>query len=118
MQSQTGNQSNSGIPQVSVLGPLLFVIFINDLPDAVSSTIKIFADDTKIYRKVNNEQDRKILQEDIEKLHKWVETWQLRFNASTCKVMHKGYNNMQLDYIMDNVTLEKIHSWLQILDTQ
>ena len=52
----------SGIPQGSVLGPLMFVIFINDLPDAVSSTIKIFADDTKMYRQINSDEDRKMLQ--------------------------------------------------------
>ena len=98
----------SGIPQGSVLGPLLFVIFINDLPDAVASTIKIFADDTKLYRKVNNDQDRQILQEDIDKLYKWAQTWQLRFNASKCKVMHKGYNNKKSEYIMENISLEKV----------
>ena len=98
----------SGIPQGSVLGPLMFVIFINDLPDAVSSTIKIFADDTKIYRKVNNDEDREILQNDINKLQEWAQTWQLHFNASKCKVMHKGYNNKYSNYNIDNKQLQKV----------
>ena len=55
----------SGIPQGSVLGPVLFVIFINDLPDALSSASKIFADDTKLYRTVKEPRDNKLLQQDL-----------------------------------------------------
>ena len=98
----------SGIPQGSVLGPLMFVIFINDLPDAVSSTIKIFADDTKMYRQVNCDEDRKMLQNDINKLHEWAYTWQLRFNASKCKVMHKGYHNNHWNYTMEGIILDTV----------
>ena len=55
----------SGIPQGSVLGPLIFTIFINDLPDCVKSAIKTFADDTKIYRKIKDQSDIKQLKDDI-----------------------------------------------------
>ncbi len=61
----------SGIPQDSVLGPILFVIFINHLPELVSSTVQIFADDMKIYRTVNDIGDAIILQEDLNKLIEW-----------------------------------------------
>ena len=98
----------SGIPQGSVLGPTLFVLFINDLPEVVSSTIKIFADDTKMYRKVNNDEDRLLLQKDIDKLCKWSETWQLQFNATKCKVMHKGKHSLNATYEMNGTILENV----------
>lgn len=77
----------SGIPQGSVLSPILFVIFINDLPDVVNSTAKIFADDTKLFRKSSSEQDHKELQEDLNRLVRWSEDWQLAFNEGKCKVI-------------------------------
>ena len=75
----------SGIPQGSVLGPILFTIFINDLPDCVSGTCKVFADDTKIYNVTKN---RDQLQTDIDKMTEWTTTWNLYFNVDKCKVMH------------------------------
>ena len=87
----------SGIPQGSVLGPVLFTIFINDLPDSIASPCKIFADDTKIYNTVNNS---KLLQQDLEKLQKWSEMWNLYFNVDKCKVLHVGRRNPKLEYKM------------------
>ncbi len=60
-------ESMSGVPQRSVLGPIMFVLFINNLPDVVSSTIKMFADDMKIYRQIDAVQDIELLQHDIDK---------------------------------------------------
>ena len=71
----------SGIPQGSALGPILFVLFINDLPDDILSSIVMFADDTKLWSKVNNTEDRVSLQFYIEKLVTWSNDWQLSFNA-------------------------------------
>ena len=96
----------SGIPQGSVLGPTLFVIFINDLPDVVTSTIQIFADDTKIYRTVNDIGDTTYLQEDLHKLQLWSTKWQLNFNAKKCKVMHLGHRNANVEYAMNGTTLD------------
>ena len=70
----------SGIPQGSVVGPLLFVNYINELPKIVKSTIYLFPDDTKIFRSINNLDDTKILQEDFDKLQKWNNTWLLKFH--------------------------------------
>lgn len=98
----------SGIPQGSVLGPLLFLIFINDLPDCVSSMCYIFADDTKITKTVKNEEDRNILQKDLEALLRWSERWQLGFNADKCSVLHLGKKNAHFSYHVDtNKTLMK-----------
>ena len=92
----------SGIPQGSVLGPLLFVLFINDLPNNIKSECFMFADDTKLFNSTNNNQT---LQEDIRELEKWSATWQLQFNALKCKVLHIGKNNPKLKYTFQNIQL-------------
>jgi len=86
----------SGIPQGSVLGPVLFVCYINDLPDTISSFIYMYAD-SKIFRQVNLDADRKALQDDLEKLCAWAVEWQLHFNVGKCKVMHMGTENAKAD---------------------
>ena len=85
----------SGVPQGSVLGPILFVLYINDVPDIVKSTAKLFADDIKLYNQVtrDNSEGADQIQHDLETLEKWSDTWLLRFNASKCKCMHIGHEN-------------------------
>ena len=91
-----GNCDKWYILQGSVLGPLLFIIFINDLPDCVKSAIKIFADDTKIYREIKDQNDIKQLQNDIDSLKKWSRDWQLLFSASKCKCRHQGKKTINI----------------------
>ena len=81
---------SSGIPQGSVLGPTLFLIYINDLPEVVDSVIKLFADDTKLYNRVNTVTDMEYLQKDLDNLVKWSADRQLRFNSSKCHHLHIG----------------------------
>lgn len=90
----------SGVPQGSVLGPVLFVVFINDLPECLSSLCSMYADDTKVYRRVDGPEDRNKLQSDLNGLVDWADTWQLRFNADKCKVLHLGKKNRQFEYEM------------------
>lgn len=90
----------SGIPQGSVLGPVLFIIYINDLPDVIQNLSKIFADDTKMYSKINNRTDSTKLQDDLDNLIIWSEKWQMAFNVDKCKVIHYGQNNPQNPYTM------------------
>ena len=86
----------SGIPQGSVLGPLLFVIYINDLPDVVSSNVLLFADDTKLFRQVSSREDALQLQKDIDALSRWSDDWLLRFNIKKCHVLSMGkFGNIQ-----------------------
>ena len=94
--SEKGNVI-SGIPQGSILGPVLFTIFINDLPDNIESTCKVFADDTKIY---NTPRNNDIIQRDLCKLEDWSHKWQLHFNTAKCKVLHIGKTNPEMDYKM------------------
>ena len=65
----------SGVPQGSVLGPILFLIYINDLDDDITSKVLKFADDTKVFRKIKSDADRQHLQDDLNKLIEWSEKW-------------------------------------------
>ena len=87
-----------------MLGPI-FVIFINDLPEMVHNTAKIFADDTKLFRTITSEGDRHQLQEDLKHLVTWSEKWQLGFNLGKCKVLHLGNSNSRRVYHMKEVAL-------------
>jgi len=80
----------SGVPQGSVLGPLLFLIFVNDLPEWIKANIRMFADDTKIWTVMNVQGKEKELQLDLNRLMDWSDKWMLRFNPEKCKVMHVG----------------------------
>ena len=97
----------SGVPQGSVLGPLLFLIFINDLDLGLLNTILKFADDTKIFGKVLTPADRLQLQTDLDNLCAWADNWQMTFNVSKCKVMHIGSRNANYSYSMNKQLLDE-----------
>jgi hypothetical protein len=94
------NDVTSGVPQGSVLGPVLFVLFINDLPDVVTNLCSMYADDTKIYGPVSTQAEAQTLQEDLDNLVEWSDKWQMRFNAEKCSLLHLGNKNMKMDYSM------------------
>ena len=95
----------SGVPQGYVLGPILFLIYVSDISDDVSSNVILFADDTKLYSRVERPEDCHTLQEDINKLVNWSEKWLMRFNTEKCKVLHFGHNNKQQHYFMKDSKL-------------
>ena len=79
----------SGVPQGSVLGPVLFLIFINDLPEAVpAQDIKLFADDAKLDKLIESDDDASMLQESLDKMIDWSNEWSLKMNINKCKVLH------------------------------
>ena len=98
----TWSSVTSGIPQGSVLGPTLFLVFINDLPDVVRALIQIFADDSKMYLEISTPNDSESLQTDLGKMESWTHTWQLKFNEAKCKVVHMGKNNTNTDYTLNS----------------
>jgi hypothetical protein len=95
----------SGIPQGSVLGPILFLLFINDLPDRVTSRLLLFADDTKIYAM----DDLPALQADLDNLAEWSQEWQLTFNEGKCKHLHIGRRTPSTDLKLNDHTLERVN---------
>ena len=77
----------SGVPQGSVLGPILFLAYINDLPDELSSQVRLFADDTAVYLTIGGAEDGKVLQTDLDRLSVWEDRWDMEFNPSKCQVV-------------------------------
>ena len=110
----------SGIPQGSVLGPILLVIFINDLPDEVMCTAKIFADDTKLFHCINSQEDRVLLQDDLNRLVEWSRQWQMSFNAvfvschTICKPSWSCNKEIELNWILGHQT--QVMSRLYVFD--
>jgi hypothetical protein len=100
--------TTSGIPQGSVLGPVLFVLYINDLPDMVQSHTFLFADDTKIFTKIIKDTDQDKLQNDLSSLITWSDRWLLHFNLDKCKVLRLGNKHQTYNYELNNVELENV----------
>ena len=100
----------SGIPQGSVLGPTLFVLYINDLPQSVQSLIKLFADDAKLYCCDQSQASRLQMQADLDAMSEWSTKWLLPFNEAKCKTLHLGPRNIHQQYMLNNTMLEQVRS--------
>ena len=100
----------SGVPQGTVLGPLLFLIFINDLPEKVQSQVRLFADDCLLYRPIRSVEDQHQLQKDLTSLHEWADIWGMKFNPSKCYVLRISRSKQPLEYFyeLSNHILEQV----------
>ena len=116
----------SGVPQETVLGPLLFLTFINELPTGITSNLRLFVDDCLVYRSISCTADSLSLQEDLDRLPKWSNVWQMKFNIDKCHTMriilhrntinteyHLGGNTLSMvsQYPYLGVTMSNTMSW-------
>ena len=93
------------MPQGSVLGPILFLVYINDLEEGVTGKILKFADDTKLFTKTKEIGDKQNVRDNIDKLVNWYEKWQMLFNFGKCKCLHIGPGNTSMNYEMGGTIL-------------
>ena len=104
----------SAVPQGSVLGPVLFLIFVNDLPENIRSSVRLFADDCVLYRNIESPTDCQILQDDLNSLAKWETDWQMKFNVAKCHSMrvtrHPPDKHIQFEYTLHQQRLEQVQS--------
>lgn len=102
----------SGVPQGSVLGPILFLIYINDLPDEIRSKVRLFADDTAVYLAVTSLQDAQLLQQDLDTLQSWEERWDMELNPGKCTVIQvtRSKKITPSTYSLHGHTLETVNS--------
>ena len=94
----TWQNVESGVPQGSVLGPLLFLIYVNDLEIGINTKIWKFADDVKIVKSIESVDDNFKIQKSLDKLSVWATNWDMNFNIAKCKSMHIGKHNNNFSY--------------------
>nr|CAH8822191.1 unnamed protein product [Trichobilharzia regenti]CAH8832846.1 unnamed protein product [Trichobilharzia regenti]CAH8851638.1 unnamed protein product [Trichobilharzia regenti]CAH8868946.1 unnamed protein product [Trichobilharzia regenti]CAH8876533.1 unnamed protein product [Trichobilharzia regenti] len=100
----TWESVKSGVPQGTILGPLLFLIYVNEIPSVVKSSCLLFADDIKIWRALHDDSDQLALQEDLNLLSDWCKHWALEINLSKSVVMHVSHSHVH-NYSMNGITL-------------
>jgi hypothetical protein len=109
---------SSGVPQASVLGSALFLLYINDIQDQVQSKMRLFADDSILYREIEQPEDHAILQKDLEALADWSSTWLMHFNIKKCAILSitRKRKPSQHQYSICGEALERVsqHDYLGV----
>ena len=102
----------SGVPQGTVMGPLLFLAYINDMPESTKSSVRLFADDSLLFRKICNKRDAAQLQSDLSGLEEWERKWQMCFHPEKCTVIRISGRKKTIDtsYTLHGHTLEVVQS--------
>ncbi len=89
------------------MGPLSFIIYINDLGSGIISEVSKYEDDTKVGRIIRTAQDASELQGDLERLYDWARKWQKEFNIGKCSIMSAGWNNPLHNYSLNATPLDR-----------
>ena len=109
----------SGVPQGTVLGPLLFLIYVNDIPDELSSTVRLYADDCILYSGIKTQLDATRLQDDLDRLSAWVDKWQMQLNPPKCHVLRFNASRSPVitKYTIGGTVLQETpsHSYLGLM---
>ena len=103
----------SGVPQGTVLGPLLFSLYINDIPLGIDFQIRLFADDCVCFREIRTVENTLKLQKDIDLLGSWARKWGMRFQPVKCNMMqltNKRINKIEASYTLEGTVLENVDS--------
>ena len=112
----------SSVPQGTVTGPLMFILFINDLPDNISSNVRLFADDCILYRTISGKTDASILQNDLHTLTQWQNNWQMKFKAKKCYILRATHARSPhtFTYNLNGIPLQDTsnHTYLGVNLTQ
>ncbi len=106
-------QVTSGVPQGSVLGPLLFLLYINDVTNSIVSNIRLFADDCIIYREIKTSVDKQTLQDDINSFNLWANKWQMKLNVNKCQLLtitKKKQSNITNEYLLNGTKIKIVES--------
>ena len=113
VQSSDWEKVTSGVPQGSILGPLFFLMYVNDINVELNSSVHLFADDCAVFREVTCVKDCDGLQADLNRLYYWTQLWQLSLNQSKCKVMRitNKLKKIGYTYSLNGVPLEWVDTF-------
>ena len=101
------------MPQGTVLGPLLFLLYVNDITNNISSEIRLFADDYILYRTIRTASDVSTLLADIDRLFNWSVAWQMKFNTAKCHILSitRQRNKVRPTYTLNSDTLSDVDGY-------